>query len=62
MDGKRDFLNSKKKKKEKKEGEKLNAILIRLETWIEFGEENIGNNRSISTRYFPVTMMMYELI
>lgn len=25
----------------KKEGEKLNAILIRLETWIEFGEENI---------------------
>lgn len=30
-----------KKKKGKKEGEKLNAILIRLETWIEFGEENI---------------------
>lgn len=29
MDGRRDFLNSK-KKKEKKEGEKLNAILIRI--------------------------------
>lgn len=59
---KKRFFEFEKKKKGKKEGEKLNAILIRLETWIEFGEENIGNNRSISTRYFPVTMMMYELI
>lgn len=30
------------KKKKGKEKTRLNAILIRLETWIEFGEENIG--------------------
>lgn len=29
-------------KKKGKEKTRLNAILIRLETWIEFGEENIG--------------------
>ena len=38
---KKRFFEFEKKKKGKKKGEKLNAILIRLETWIEFGEENI---------------------